>query len=186
MALIIMKPNMILPSRLFLYYKERVVDSSGSLSDSGASAADGLNALIQYGVCSEKCWPYIPSNCNVRPPALCDGEADSNKVHQIGVLDMGNPNLVDSMINTLASGIPIMLGIQIYTNFQENRDGNVGMPSGKYLGGHEILVIGYTSQIFLCINSWGSSWGNGGFCTIPQSYVKISSFIYSLVCLVQV
>ena len=49
------------PSRLFLYYNERMLDKN-ILNDAGSTLTQGINALIRYGVCSEQYCPYIISN----------------------------------------------------------------------------------------------------------------------------
>src|ERR1035441_3640282 len=54
------------PSRLFLYYNERVAESTVPF-DSGAYLRDGANSLAQTGICAEADWPYLPT------AALFDG-----------------------------------------------------------------------------------------------------------------
>ena len=48
--------------------------------------------------------------------------------------------------------------------------------SGKYEGGHAILIVGYTDDTsvpgggyFSVKNSWGKGWGEGGFFDIAYS-----------------
>ncbi len=182
MALIILNLVPWHPSRMFLYYQERALQGKPT-SDSGASEADALNALMSFGVCSDSLWPYLPENCNVQPPSSCSVQASGHKMKNVGVFDLSDPNLIENVKSTLASGIPVMFGLKVYSNFENTSNGNIGMPSGQYLGGHEILIIGYSIDTFTCINSWGSSWGNGGFCTIPVAYLTISCFVYSLACI---
>jgi len=46
-----------MPSRLFIYYNERVIEHSVS-SDSGAQIRDGIKTMNKQGVCPESEWPY--------------------------------------------------------------------------------------------------------------------------------
>src|SRR5689334_14620089 len=46
------------PSRLFIYYNERVIEHSVS-TDSGAMIKDGVKSVAKQGVCAETEWPYI-------------------------------------------------------------------------------------------------------------------------------
>src|ERR1035438_6777523 len=75
------------PSRLFIYYNERVMEHSVA-SDSGAQIRDGVKSVNQLGVCPETEWPYVPTppnpNTNVwpagarpaqKPPPACYREA---------------------------------------------------------------------------------------------------------------
>lgn len=38
---------------------------------------------------------------------------------------------------------------------------------GRADGGHAIAIVGYAEQGFIIQNSWGTSWGNGGFALLP-------------------
>src|SRR5206468_10792316 len=46
-----------MPSRLFIYYNERVMEHTVN-SDSGAMIRDGIKSVNQKGACTEKIWPY--------------------------------------------------------------------------------------------------------------------------------
>ena len=46
-----------IPSRLFIYYNERVIEGDPS-NDGGAQLRDGIKSLQQKGVCPENEWPY--------------------------------------------------------------------------------------------------------------------------------
>src|SRR5919202_1725560 len=45
------------PSRLFVYYNERVIEGTVSC-DSGAMIRDGIKSVAEQGVCDEASWPY--------------------------------------------------------------------------------------------------------------------------------
>src|ERR1035437_3920613 len=48
--------SFITPSRLFIYYNERVLGGSVT-TDSGASLRDGIKSVAKQGTCHEKDWP---------------------------------------------------------------------------------------------------------------------------------
>ena len=58
------------------------------------------------------------------------------------------------------------------------------MPSrtDKFLGGHAVLVCGYdgATQRWLVRNSWGTSWGNRGYFTLPYAYLLSPSLATDL------
>src|ERR1700761_6388176 len=66
------------PSRLFLYYNERLLDGDVS-SDAGSSLSQCVNALEQFGVCGEKLWPYDISKFAEYPTQSC---YDAAKDHE--------------------------------------------------------------------------------------------------------
>jgi C1A family cysteine protease len=78
----------------------------------------------------------------------------------------------------LASGYPVVFGFSVYESFETQevaRSGVVPLPKKgeKQLGGHAVLAVGYddTAQSFIVRNSWGPSWGQDGYFTMPYAYV---------------
>src|SRR5437016_9804308 len=67
-------PQIFVPSRLFIYYNERVLEGSTS-SDSGAMIRDGIKTVANQGACPEPMWPYIISKFRSRPTTTCYTEA---------------------------------------------------------------------------------------------------------------
>src|SRR5205085_1038934 len=59
-----------IPSRLFIYYNERVIEHSVR-SDAGAMLRDGIKCIASKGVCDEKTWPYQIAKFAKRPSAAC-------------------------------------------------------------------------------------------------------------------
>lgn len=51
------------PSRLFIYYSERVIEGTVA-SDSGAQIRDGIKSVATQGAPPEKDWPYVISKFN--------------------------------------------------------------------------------------------------------------------------
>lgn len=175
MALMIHNPQIPQPSVLYLYYKERLL-ARESGNGRIPSEADALTVITQYGVCSEKCWPYDPMKSNLPPPHECNLQASQNKAGRAGLVDL------ESIHDMILSGIPVMVGLQIYSNFSPDINGDIGLPQGKYRGGHEVLIIGYQPGKFICLNSWGKEWGKDGCFIISEAYLSNPEWVYSLTC----
>ena len=65
------------PSRLFIYYNERVMEHSVA-SDNGAQLRDGVKSVNQLGVCPESQWPYVATPANPKTnvwPVRCEARA---------------------------------------------------------------------------------------------------------------
>jgi hypothetical protein len=60
----------LMPSRLFLYYNERVIENEVN-QDSGAELRDGMKTVAEQGACAESEWPYDVSQFAVKPPDKC-------------------------------------------------------------------------------------------------------------------
>jgi C1A family cysteine protease len=59
----------------------------------------------------------------------------------------------------------------VYEDFKHYKSGVYSYVSGKKLGGHAILLVGYDDkeQCFIVKNSWGPDWGENGFFRIAYS-----------------
>lgn len=162
-----------MPSRLYIYYNER--DMEGTIdSDSGAQIRDGIKSVVNLGVCPENEWPYDILQFTVTPPAQCyqDALRDRALVYQ-----RVSRNL-DQMKGCLASGFPIIFGFTVYQSFESAEVASTGivpMPTRgeSVLGGHAVVCCGYDTgkSVFYVRNSWGSTWGQQGYCEMPFEYL---------------
>ena len=90
--------NTVDPSRLFIYYNERVLEHDVS-QDNGALISDGIKTLQRYGVCPESDWPYDITKFALKPNAKCYSDALKHKA--ISVTNV--PQDVTSMKTCLAA-----------------------------------------------------------------------------------
>ena len=162
------------PSRLFLYYNERMLDKTIN-HDVGSTLTQGITALQKYGVCSEIAWPYITNKFTNKPPenAYIEGLKrqilEASRVQQTMV----------SMKGCLTSGFPFVVGILVYSSFESltvTTTGYVSMPNilkERILGGHAVICVGYNDKkgVWIMKNSWGSGWGDRGHFYLPYNYL---------------
>jgi C1A family cysteine protease len=161
------------PSRLFIYYNERVIDHTVD-SDSGAQIRDGVKSVHKLGAPPETDWPYDINKFSQKPPEQAFKDA---KNYQTIVYQRVTPTL-GQLKGCLASGFPFIFGFTVYESFESEemaKTGHLQMPlSGeKQLGGHAVLAVGYqdSSQTFIVRNSWGTDWGIKGYFTMPYPYL---------------
>lgn len=161
------------PSRLFIYYNERVMEGTVK-SDSGAAIRDGIKSVNNLGDCPEKSWPYNIKKFASKPSKSCY----TNALKYKSVVYSSVSQDLFSMKSCLASGYPIVFGFTVYDSFESDtvaKNGIVPMPSKseKTLGGHAVMAIGYddAKQWFICRNSWGDSWGDKGYFYMPYAYL---------------
>jgi C1A family cysteine protease len=166
-----------LPSRLFIYYNERDIEGTVR-QDSGARLRDGIKALVTYGAPPESQWKYDISRFTLKPPKPIYAVAEKNQalVYQRIVTPHGNETR--DMLACLAAGYPFVTGISVYESFESDAATRTGIipipaPFEQPLGGHAILIVGYDikTRLFTFQNSWGTSWGNGGYGSIPFDYL---------------
>ena len=170
------KKRMINLSRLFVYYGERLLEDTIN-EDSGAMIRDGIKTCATQGVCPESAWPYIISKFKRKPTKACYKAAIKYEI-----LSYYRINTLNDMVNCLASGYPFVFGCEVYSSFESSvvsSTGVVPMPSHgeELLGGHCMLAVGYDTSTsrFLVRNSWGTAWGDAGYCTMPFAYLGNSS-----------
>ncbi|MGZ4230635.1 MAG: C1 family peptidase [Solirubrobacteraceae bacterium] len=167
------KANPFTPSRLFIYYNERVIEHTVD-SDSGAQIRDGVKSVHKLGAPPETDWPYDINQFSQKPPEQAFTDA---KNYQAILYQRLTPTL-GQLKGGLASGDPFVFGFTVYESFESQEmanTGHLGMPlSGeKQLGGHAVLAVGYqdSSQSFIVRNSWGADWGIKGYFTMPYPYL---------------
>ena len=164
----------IVPSRLFIYYNERVMEGDTD-QDNGAQIRDGILSIATNGVCDESLWPYNPSQFAVKPSDTAYVAAQAHKAikyYTVGIT-------LNEIKQALARGYPIVFGMQVFSSLQSDlaaQTGQVEMPSPgeQSEGGHCVLMVGYSdiTQTFIVRNSWGNCWGDNGYFYLPYSYVN--------------
>lgn len=166
-------PKPFIPSRLFIYYNERVIENTVK-QDAGAMIRDGMKAVNTQGVCTETTWPYVISKFKTKPTvkAYKEGLNFTTKVYS------RVPQDLISLKTCLASGDPFVFGFSVYDSFESDsvaKTGIINMPlkTEKFLGGHAVLCVGYDdkTQRFIVRNSWGPNWGIKGYFTMPYAYL---------------
>jgi C1A family cysteine protease len=162
-----------IPSRLFIYYNERVIEGTVN-SDSGAQIRDGIKTVASQGDCPETLWPYDIAKFEVKPSPNCFAQAMKYRAVQYQRLTQD----LNQLKACIFSGYPFVLGITVYESFESQQvatTGHAPMPAAdeKVIGGHAIVCVGYddSQQWFTLRNSWGASWGMGGYFTLPYAYL---------------
>ncbi len=167
------------PSRLFIYYNERMLDQKqgdNSVSiDDGSTLKQGVNTLRRFGVCGENLLPYTPRKFAQKPSPICYNQGLKNKIQNYSFL----PQNIEAMKNCLNQGYPFVFGILVFSSFEDDVVDHTGVvpypdiSKESLLGGHAIIAVGYddATQRIKFANSWGRSWGDRGYGYIPYSYI---------------
>ncbi len=161
------------PSRLFLYWNTRAMEGTSDY-DSGAMLRDTIKSLGDMGDLPESDWPYDIYQFATKPPLRCYDVATLYSQVTYKRIDQD----LDLMRQALAGGDPFVFGFMVFESFESGevaQDGLVCLPEPreKPLGGHAVLAVGYDDgpQHFIVRNSWGPTWGQNGYFTIPYSYL---------------
>lgn len=162
-----------MPSRLFIYYNERVMENTVA-QDAGAQIRDGIKSVAMLGAPPETDWPYDISKFANKPP---DASYTDAKQDLVKTYSRVAQNLTQ-MKGCLAEGFPFVFGFSVYESFEGAavaKSGILNMPanSEKMMGGHCVLAVGYNDakRQFIVRNSWGTGWGIKGYFMMPYEYL---------------
>lgn len=161
------------PSRLFIYYEERVMEDSVK-EDAGAEIRDGIKVVASTGAPHERVWPYDLARWSAKPSTQAYDDAKANLIGAYRKIDGSNLNAIKT---ALVMGLPVIFGFSVYEEFESDEVAHTGFlrrPSSasQMLGGHAVMIVGYddATQRFTVRNSWGEDWGDKGYFTMGYDY----------------
>lgn len=167
------------PSPLFTYYTTRSL-TNDEMNDVGATVKDALKSTAKFGVSMERAWPYNEENFNVRPPEQAYIIAEKHQTLEYLKINDFDKN---AWLNCLNDGYPFAFGLNLYSSFfdpiMQLMGGYMIDPdrdNEKLVGAHCMLAVGYiknynNKEYLIVQNSWGTNWGDQGYCYIPLSYI---------------
>jgi len=169
------------PSPLGVYAFARMLEKQtkkSKLQDDGSYPADAYHALSQFGVPSEDVWPFDEARINEELPWDAQQNASAGRVALLSKIRSTGQQRIEDVCNQLAQNHPVPFGTQVAKSFEDYKAGEVldSPGSAPRLGGHMTLILGYTTTpsglVFVCLNSWGTSWGEGGLYRCSTGYLN--------------
>lgn len=157
-------------SRLFVYYNARSL-AGNEMVDCGSLIHHGMAAVLAYGACEERMWPFQAAMVAAQPPTNCYQNAMRYEAVQYARTPRGVPALT-----ALAQGLPVVFGISAPPAYYDIAAQTGAMPrpdqvppQHKPKTGHAMVIVGYemADQTYLVRNSWGPQWADNGYCRIP-------------------
>lgn len=172
-------PQQFTPSRLFIYYNERVLLNTVN-ADTGSPLRGGMKTVHHIGVCPEDQqndpanWPYDPAQYAVKPPDTCYASAQHVRAVRYLRLD----HTLAGLKGCLAQGYPFVFGFTVYENFESMLVKDTGVAplptqGERVLGGHAVMAVGYDDEreTLTVRNSWGPTWGDNGYFYLSYDYI---------------
>jgi len=165
-------------SRLYHYTICRIIQNSPLNEDDGTTIRTGCKSISNWGAMDENNYSYNTKNFSQLPSLSYIKYAKYFKKFSYTFINQDKISL-KNCLNTYK--VPIIFGIMIYSSFYNTGpNGIVPFPniSNESLeGGHCMNIIGYddSKSWFICVNSWGKSFGNNGICYIPYNYILNTS-----------
>ena len=167
------------PSRLFVH--ENACRLSGLRNDRVSLRAT-LKAMVRFGCPPERHWPYGPERFLETPDAFA--YSFNRQLHRCRYarLDGGEQTGRDTLAivkSFLAVGFTCVFGLVLPESLNDGPDICFPTRADKCCDGHAVFCVGYDDHrrirsdkgALLIQNSWGESWGDGGFGWVPYRYV---------------
>jgi hypothetical protein len=150
-------------------YSEQYVLSCINITGFPSSCGGGyLNAALEFlrlaGAPLESCFWY-EGHDELPCGFSCPETTDLRQILQSWSYVTTSSLNIDTIKNALASG-PVGTWFKIYNSFYGYADGVYSAYGSTYTGGnHFVLIVGYDDgeQCWIAKNSWGPSWGEGGY-----------------------
>ena len=163
--------------------EEILLSCSGAGSCNGGYIGSASNYIRNTGLPPESYFPYTPlssdDSCSYALPGWEDFTSRIDSWLYITTYSVS----VDSIKNALHMYGPLVTTLDVYNDFYSYKNGVYEYTTGKRLGGHAVLVVGYKNDpsvngggYFIVKNSWGTGWGEGGYFNI--AYSEINSCVY--------
>jgi hypothetical protein len=139
--------------------------------DGTVSGPDPGEVLVENGTCRQELWPDARSTPLTREEQL---EADAQR-YRLEAVPL--PIAIDDVKKVLSAGCPVHVSMNTGSGFSDvGRDGVFKAAEGPWgrHGRHAMLIVGYVGNFFTLKNSWGTGWGDQGFCYIPKNVLAAS------------
>jgi len=140
------------------YMSPQFIYNNREGEDEGMYMRDLMKILQEKGDCFEALYPY---GSTFAPSAKVYENAVNFVIKNYAAVES-----IDELKTALYLNGPCVIAVPVYNFttrmwYQYSRD--------VFLGGHAMCVVGYNKEGFIIRNSWGSSWGDYGYCIFPYA-----------------
>lgn len=169
-------------SEAFLYGRTKAIDRAAQSDGSRLEFASA--ALLRWGTCREKTWPYRQDRDFLRstPTDIAWREAESYRPKSAVDVQMLNPNNVSAVCHAVAHGQGVAISVPLFVSttnsllFRQQGRMLMQMGSGDRIDGyHAMCIVGYFRDtwlaarglpeqpgkgVFVVRNSWNTTWAS--------------------------
>jgi hypothetical protein len=125
----------------------------------GSSARGAMKGWHKHGVCAERVWPQ---KAETDSQLTAQRSADA-LTRPLGAYYRVNHRDLICMHSALTEVGVLYASSEVHEGWNEVRpDGEIPLKD-KIIGGHAFAIVGYDEKGFWIQNSWGRTWGKGGF-----------------------
>lgn len=149
-------------------------------TEPGMHVRDACKIAQRYGDCLYSSFPY-----NIEMPEcykLLDKKHNGAMLHEARtskIKSYARCTTKESIKHALVNYGPVLASIKWYDEYDLADDEIIKFDTSSESGYHAVMVYGFSRDGWLCQNSWGRIWGNGGRFVLPFNYdfVEAWSFV---------
>lgn len=143
-------------SGLSEYFSPQFIYNLRDSDREGMTMRNLMDILRRDGDCREVVFPYGSEG---KPPQNAQDEARGYIIQSYAKVTS-----VEALKTALFLNGVCIIAVPVYNIGERMWFQRYGE---ELLGGHALAVAGYTTEGFIIRNSWGTSWGQGGYCIMP-------------------
>lgn len=168
-------------STAYLYYYSNILKSRPT---GGSNFHEQLEVLGTHGVCHEDLYIYDADSPEIKPSDKAEEDAKNHRVISAKQIPLFNESDKSDTLkrnhtlltSALSEGYPIGISLKVYDNLGKNGAFILhpdDAPNTEEDGWHAMVIVGYSEQnnFYIVRNSWGSEFGEDGYCYIPTAYI---------------
>lgn len=151
-------------SAMYIYNNIKFNDCYG-----GAKIEKAGDFLREYGNCLHRDFDLSNTNCEREASKILVEEAKKYKIFELHKMFSPDSRAKERLFKVkeiLADSIPVIIKLKIRQNFlNPSRYWYADQGDTTLLGDHALVIVAYDEnrRAFKVMNSWGTSWGEGGF-----------------------
>jgi C1A family cysteine protease len=150
-----------------LFWRAKQIDGN---TDDGTTFISARDALADPGQCNDSHWPYVsPRDLTAGyapPPAVPAAPLRRATMTRIGP-DLG------AIADVLGGSCPVVAGLRLWEGFYDCDSASLSPPNADIdpTALHAVCLTGLDEQASTVMvrNSWGTSWGDGGYAWVALS-----------------
>lgn len=160
-------------SEAYVYYNARDISGDTNI-DKGVNLGNVIKSMADSGVCLEELCKYDPKVFNQKPSNEAYEDGRTRKVTEAKQVAID----VDTIKSAILEGYPVVGCFRVFESLENNTSGYVPMPQKEEFnekpGYHAMVICGYNDDHghFIVRNSWGTGFGDNGYCYLPYSYIR--------------
>lgn len=160
--LLIRAPSAVVPDNA----EQLLLSCSGAGSCAGGWPTMVSAYIARTGVPPEPYFPYEGTNGRCTDARAGWQEAAAKIGSYAGVA-----KTVAALKHALVQHGPLPTTFSVYQDFYSYKSGVYSYATGKFIGRHAVLIVGYddAERCFIVKNSWGEGWGERGYFRVAYS-----------------